>query len=84
MKNERERSINLHKIGSKIDEVRIDGNLDTLKSDLEHYRKINMEAVELPVHGLDAIKNGLLDKRRVKRVKEILKDFDFELITVKP
>ena len=78
MRNERERSINLHKIGSKIDEVRIDGNLDALRSDLEHYRKINMEAVELPVHGLDAIKNGLLDKRQVKRVKEILKDFDFE------
>jgi sugar phosphate isomerase/epimerase len=68
----------LHKIGSKIDEVRIDGNLDALKRDLEHYRKINIEAVELPVHGLDAIKNGLLDKRQVKRVKEILKNFDFK------
>ncbi|MCD4719423.1 MAG: TIM barrel protein, partial [Desulfobacula sp.] len=68
----------MHKIGSKIDEVRIDGNLDALKRDLEYYKKINIEAVELPVHGLDAIKNGLLDKRQVKRVKEILADFDFE------
>lgn len=78
MRNERERSIDLYKIGSKIDEVRIDGNLDALKRDLEHYRKINMEAVELPVHGLDAIKNGRLDKRQVKRTKDILNDFDFE------
>ncbi|MEA3436294.1 MAG: sugar phosphate isomerase/epimerase [Thermodesulfobacteriota bacterium] len=68
----------MYKIGSKIDEVRIDGNLDALKRDLEYYKKINIEAVELPVHGLDAIKNGLLDKRQVKRVKEILADFDFE------
>ena len=68
----------MYKIGSKIDEVRIDGNLDALKRDLEHYKKINIEAVELPVHGLDAIKNGVLDKRQVIRVKEILKDFDFE------
>ena len=68
----------MHKIGSKIDEVRIDGNPDALKRDLEHYRKIDIGAVELPVHGLDAIKNGILDKRQVKEIKEILKDFDFE------
>ena len=68
----------LHKIGSKIDEVRIDGNLDALKRDLEHYREINMEAVELPVHGLDAIKNGRIDKDRVKKINEILKNFSFE------
>lgn len=68
----------MYKIGSKIDEVRIDGNLDALKRDLEYYRKINIEAVELPVHGLDAIKNGVLDKRQLKRIKEILKEFNFK------
>lgn len=68
----------LHKIGSKIDEVRIDGSLDALKRDLEHYRKINIKAVELPVHGLDAIKNGTLDKKQVKKIKEVLRNFDFE------
>ena len=68
----------MQKIGSKIDEVRIDGNLDALKRDLEYYREINIEAVELPVHGLDAIKNGRIDKDRVKKINEILKNFSFE------
>ena len=68
----------MDKIGCKIDEVRIDGSLDALKRDLEHYRKINIKAVELPVHGLDAIKNGTLDKKQVKKIKEVLRDFDFE------
>ena len=65
------------KIGAKIDEVRIDGNLSRFREDLEHYAKIGIEAVELPVHGLDAIKNGSLDKYRLRAVKEILSGFNF-------
>src|SRR3972149_6375037 len=65
------------KIGSKIDEVRIDGSLKRLAEDLTHYRKIGMKATEIPVHGVDAIKYGRLDKGRVKMLNEILKDFDF-------
>jgi len=66
------------KIGVKIDEVRIDGDLKKLAGDLTHYKKININATEIPVHGLDAIKYGRLDRGRVKRIKEILKDFDFQ------
>ncbi|MCL4475318.1 MAG: sugar phosphate isomerase/epimerase [Nitrospirae bacterium] len=66
------------KIGVKIDEVRIDGDLKKLASDLTHYKKININATEIPVHGLDAIQYGRLDKGQVKRIKEILKDFDFQ------
>jgi sugar phosphate isomerase/epimerase len=65
------------KIGSKIDEVRIDGDLIKLKSDLTHFSKIGMKVTEIPVHGVDAIKSGKLDKMAVKRIKAILKDFDF-------
>jgi len=65
------------KIGSKIDEVRIDGSLKRLAEDLTHYKKIGLKATEIPVHGLDAIKNGRLDRGRVKMLNEILKDFDF-------
>ena len=68
----------MFKTGSKIDEVRIDGSLDAFREDLNYYRELNVKAVELPVHGLDAIKNGRLDRRRTERVKEILSDFDFE------
>jgi sugar phosphate isomerase/epimerase len=65
------------KIGSKIDEVRIDGSLKRLAEDLTHYKKIGLKATEIPVHGVDAIKYGRLDKGRVKMLNEILKDFDF-------
>jgi len=67
----------MFKIGSKIDEVRIDGSLKRLAEDLTHYKKIGLKAAEIPVHGLDAIKNGRLDRGRVKMLNEILKDFDF-------
>jgi sugar phosphate isomerase/epimerase len=65
------------KIGAKIDEVRIDGNLSSFRGDLEHYAKIGIQAVELPVHGLDAIKKGSLDQSRLGAVKEIISDFNF-------
>ena len=64
-------------IGTKIDEIRIDGNLSTLRSDLEKFAALKLEAVEIPVHGVDAIKNGVLDRRRVRSVLGILREFDF-------
>lgn len=65
-------------IGSKIDEVRVDGNANVLRNDLKYFRQIGLEAVELPVHGLDVIKNGLIDKVSLKNVLSILQDFNFE------
>lgn len=65
------------KIGAKIDEVRIDGDLSRLRRDLEHFTQIGLDAVELPVHGLDAIINGRLDAAQVAKIKRILRDFDF-------
>ncbi len=65
------------KIGAKIDETRIDGDLKKLRGDLSHYKKIGMKATEIPVHGVDAIKNGKLDKKQVQKIKEILNEFDF-------
>jgi sugar phosphate isomerase/epimerase len=64
-------------IGSKIDELRVDGSLDAFRKDLEHFAHIGIEAVEIPVHGLDLIRRGVLEERRVRQVREILKDFDF-------
>ncbi|MBU4372843.1 MAG: sugar phosphate isomerase/epimerase [Euryarchaeota archaeon] len=66
------------KIGVKIDEVRIDGDLKKLASDLTYYKEIGMRATEIPVHGVDAIKKGRLDTRQVERIKGILKDFGFQ------
>jgi sugar phosphate isomerase/epimerase len=66
------------KIGSKIDEVRIDGSLAALCRDLEQYVAIGLKAAEIPVHGLDVIKKGLLDHKRLEEVREILGRFDLE------
>jgi len=63
------------KIGAKIDEVRIDGNLQRLRQDLEYFSQAGLAAAELPVHGLDAIKNGRLDRDQLKRIKEIVRNF---------
>lgn len=67
-------------IGTKIDEVRIDGQMDRLVSDLTCIRNMGIQAVELPVHGLDVILNGELSPRRMAEVAAILKEFNFVII----
>jgi sugar phosphate isomerase/epimerase len=64
-------------IGASIDPVRIDGSLDRLTKDLQAFDKIGIQAVELPVHGLDAIFNGTLRTARTRQVMSLLSDFDF-------
>ncbi len=74
------------KIGTKIDEVRIDGNLQRLRQDLEYFSRAGLGAAELPVHGLDAIKNGRLDRAQLKRIKEAVGNFagDFSVHAPNP
>ena len=62
-------------IGSKIDEVRIDGSLLKLRQDLESFQKIGLKAVELPVHGLDVILNGRLIQPQLDKILSVLKRF---------
>jgi sugar phosphate isomerase/epimerase len=64
-------------IGTKIDEIRIDGNLSSFRNDLEKFASLGLEAVEIPVHGVDAIKNGILERGRLQKVLEVLREFDF-------
>ncbi len=64
-------------IGASIDPVRIDGSLDRLNQDLQAFDTIGIQAVELPVHGLDAILNGFLHTARARQVMSLLSDFDF-------
>jgi len=64
-------------IGASIDPVRIDGSLTLLEQDLQVYQAIGLNAVELPVHGLDAIFNGTLNPDRTRQVMALLSDFDF-------
>ncbi|MFO7988797.1 MAG: sugar phosphate isomerase/epimerase family protein [Desulfotignum sp.] len=67
----------MNKIGASIDPVRIDGSLTLLEQDLQVYQAIGLKAVELPVHGLDAIFNGTLNPDRTPQVMALLSDFDF-------
>jgi sugar phosphate isomerase/epimerase len=64
-------------IGSNINEVRIDGNLKALSRDMAAFHAFGLSAAEIPVHGLDAIRNGRLDRRRTAETKVLLADFPF-------
>lgn len=65
------------KVGSKIDEVRIDGRLERMRCDLDHFSELGIGAVEIPVHGLDAIVHGRLNRARVASIRDILHGYDF-------
>jgi len=64
-------------IGSQINEVRIDGDLERLLADLESFRSFGLAAAEISAHGIDAIRNGRLDWRRTAEVRSILNRFPF-------
>jgi len=64
-------------IGSNINEVRVDGNLKALRCDLAAFLGFGLTAAEITVHGLDAVRNGRLDRKRTAEIKGILADFPF-------
>ncbi len=64
-------------IGSNINEVRVDGSMKALRRDMTAFQEFGLSATEIPVHGLDAIRNGRLDKQRTTETKTILADFPF-------
>ncbi len=67
----------MQELGAKIDETMIDRSLPRLKTGLDVLREHEFLAVELPVHGLDAIRNGKLDYAQVMHVRELLSEYDF-------
>jgi sugar phosphate isomerase/epimerase len=64
-------------IGSNINELRVDGSLKALRRDLKSFLGFGLTAAEITVHGVDAIRNGKLDRRRTAEVRAILADFPF-------
>jgi sugar phosphate isomerase/epimerase len=65
-------------IGSNINEVRVDGSLKALRRDLEAFQGFGLTSAEISVHGMDAVKNGRLDRRRTAEVRELLAEFPFD------
>ncbi|MGD9018790.1 MAG: sugar phosphate isomerase/epimerase [Desulfuromonadales bacterium] len=63
------------RIGSNTNEVRIDGHLKKLESDLDAFVLFGLTAAEVTVHGTDVIRNGSLDAKRMDEIKRILQNF---------
>jgi sugar phosphate isomerase/epimerase len=67
----------MRKIGINADARRIDGNFKTLVHDLEYFSKIGFTCVEIPIHGMEVIRNAQILPHRMKELKSILSGFDF-------
>ena len=65
-------------IGINAHASHIDGDLEVLEQDLACFQQAGFDYVEIPVHGVDAILNGRLNPRQVKRIKEVLARFDLK------
>lgn len=62
-------------IGINAHAERVDGDLEVLARDLACFQRAGFDYVEIPIHGVDAILNGRLNLRQVKRIKEVLSKF---------
>ncbi len=68
----------MKRIGYRIDDQKIDGSLNNLTGELDSLKGLGLRCVELPVHGLDVIKNCEIDGKALKGVADILGRYDFE------
>ena len=68
----------MNKIGYRIDDQKIDGSLRNLSTELDSLKGRCLQCVELPIHGLDVIKNCEIDGKALKGVMDILGRYDFE------
>ncbi len=71
-------------IGSNINEARVDGSLKALQHDLAAFRGFGLTAAEISIHGLDAVRNGCIDRRRTSEIRAILAEFPFSYSTHAP
>jgi len=72
------------KIGSNINEVRVDGSLTALRRDLDAFVDFGLEAAEISIHGLDAVLNGQLDREKTREIVAILADYPLAYSTHAP
>jgi sugar phosphate isomerase/epimerase len=72
------------KIGSNINEVRVDGSLAALRRDLSAFVDFGLEAAEISIHGLDAVLAGRLDHARTREIVAILADYPLSYSTHAP
>lgn len=66
------------KIGINADAIKIDGDIGVFKQELYKFSTIGFDVVEVPIHGVEAVRGGSLQKERLNEVKALLKDFEFQ------
>lgn len=71
-------------IGINAHSPRLDGNLRLLEQDLAYFQTCNFDYVEIPVHGVDVVLNGRLNKARAEAVCRILRQFPFQYTVHSP
>lgn len=67
-------------IAINADAGKIDGNLDTLRRELDNYRELGFTRVEVAPHGVGAVFCGRLNETRVKAVQTLLAQYPFTYI----
>jgi sugar phosphate isomerase/epimerase len=65
------------KIAVRLDEKKIDGSTASLREMLDYFQKLGIEAIEVPVHGLNVIRNGVLDRKLMREAVSIIQGYDF-------
>jgi sugar phosphate isomerase/epimerase len=64
-------------IGTNVDTRRVNGSIKRLVSELEFFKSIGFDYVEIPAAGLDVIARGRIIRKRLERVKELLSNYNF-------
>lgn len=66
------------RLGFRLDDQSIDGRVTTLRKELASLKLNGLSCVELPVHGLDVIKNCEIDGRALKAVAGTLGEYGYD------
>lgn len=64
-------------VAIRIDEKKLDGSLRALKDFLHFFQNLGVEGVEIPVHGLNIIRHGSIDRKMLEETVSILREYDF-------
>lgn len=64
-------------IGTNVDTRRVNGSIKRLVNELEFFKSIGFDYVEIPAAGLDVIARGRIIRKRLERVKELLSNYNF-------
>jgi len=65
------------KIAGRLDEKKIDGSLASFRQHLDYFTRFSLDAIEIPIHCLNVIRHGFLDRKLTNETIQILRDYDF-------